>query len=158
MQYLPVLLSCVWFAHPLSWEQWIGAVRLTFTFIEHHNELSHCTLLSCITLFLSQPLDQYWSPLTLILNHHGSSSSHTICDTIFLMKWKIKKGYFYISFIKQRLNTIDFKTQLKQSDRRANYRHCIVRFKKEKKKFSYSWKQCNVKKAIFMDINELYSW
>jgi len=25
------MLSCVWFAHPLSWEQWIGAVRLTFT-------------------------------------------------------------------------------------------------------------------------------
>ena len=84
-QLVSILLSCVWFAHPLSWEQWIGAVRLTFTFIEHHNELSHCTLLSCITLFLSQPLDQYWSPLTLILNHHGSSSSHTICDTIFLM-------------------------------------------------------------------------
>ncbi|XP_044483487.1 UDP-galactose/UDP-glucose transporter 5B-like [Mangifera indica] len=25
-QLLSIMLSCVWFAHPLSWEQWIGAV------------------------------------------------------------------------------------------------------------------------------------
>lgn len=25
-QLLSIVLSCVWFAHPLSWEQWIGAV------------------------------------------------------------------------------------------------------------------------------------
>ncbi|PKA63256.1 UDP-galactose/UDP-glucose transporter 5B [Apostasia shenzhenica] len=37
-QLVSILLSCVWFSHPLSWEQWFGAVSMCFPlyYIENH--------------------------------------------------------------------------------------------------------------------------
>lgn len=39
MKLVSIMLSCVWFSHPLSWQQWIGAVslnlKLPFHFFVH---------------------------------------------------------------------------------------------------------------------------
>lgn len=35
MKLVSIMLSCVWFAHPLSWEQWIGAVSINMNLFTH---------------------------------------------------------------------------------------------------------------------------
>lgn len=36
LKLVSIMLSCVWFSHPLSWEQWIGAVSHDFNPLQTH--------------------------------------------------------------------------------------------------------------------------
>ncbi|KAK8474960.1 hypothetical protein V6N13_082690 [Hibiscus sabdariffa] len=36
-----ILLSCLWFSLPLSWEQWIGAVKKNLPMLKLHSEAYH---------------------------------------------------------------------------------------------------------------------
>lgn len=52
LKLVSIMLSCVWFSHPLSWEQWSGAVSRDFnpspTFYQTFSKLSIITLVFLI--------------------------------------------------------------------------------------------------------------
>lgn len=91
-QLLSILLSCVWFAHPLSWEQYIGAVSIP---------------MSSPIVFFCQCCQDFWSdsdffvrPLSLVLftpklswepksrSPRSRSQGHLIQKKACLLLWK----------------------------------------------------------------------